>query len=395
MTDILLESPIADDFAGWQAEGVSPFFPTVGSHAGNRVRMNSRDGVLMFGSCDYLGLSQHPAVAEASIRAIRQFGTNTYGAQALCGRTVLHEGVEEHLARLHAKDAALLFPSGMSANLAVLTSLAGPEDTVINDRLNHISIFMGARLSGAKIRTYQHNDMRRLEAILSSSTDKRRRIIVTDGLFSADGDLAPLDEIIVLAQRYDAMVVVDEAHSFGCLGPRGLGAADHHGALDKVDVIVGTMSKAVGSTGGFVVTNNQIHLALRTTAPSYTSSRGASPAVAGAALKALEIIEHDGLALRTRLGENVEYISSGLRSEGIDLANTSSQILPVMIGSEDTTIRVAHRLIEYGVFTAAFTFPNVPKGQARLRVGVTATHTPAECDELIDKLLLVRKEYPF
>ena len=395
MTDLLPESPIADDLAAWEAEGVSPFFPTVESAVGNRVRLNSRDGVLMFGSCDYLGLSQDPAVAEASIRAIQQFGTNTYGAQALCGRTILHRGIEERLARLHAKDAALLFPSGMAANLAVLTGLAGPEDVVVNARLNPVSIFMGARLSGAKVRTYHHNDMRRLEAILSSSADKRRRIVVTDGLFSADGDLAPLEEITSLAKTYDAMVVVDEAHSFGCIGPRGLGAADHFGVLDQVDVVVGTMSKAVGSTGGFVVTNDQIQLVLRATAPSYTSSRGASPAVAGATLKPLEIIERNGAELRVRLRENVEYISSRLRAEGVDLANTSSQVLPVMIGSEDTAIRVAHWLIEHGVFTAAFTFPNVPKGQARLRVGITAVHTRAECDELIDKLLQARKEYPF
>ena len=395
MTDTLLDSPIAGEFAAWESEGVSPFFPTVESNTGNRVRMNGRDGVLMFGSCDYLGLSQHPAVAEAAIQAIRRFGTNTYGAQALCGHTVLHEDIEDRLTRLHDKDAALLFPSGMSANLAVLTSLAGPEDVILNDRLNHVSIFMGARLSGAKVRTYQHNDMRRLEAILSSTTDKRRRIIVTDGLFSADGDLAPLDTITGLAETYDAMVIVDEAHSFGCLGPRGLGAADHFGVLDKVDVIVGTMSKAIGSTGGFVVTNHDIQLLLRTTAPSYTSSRGASPAVAGATLKALEIIEQDGAKLRAQLTENVDYISTRLRSAGIDLADTSSQVLPVMIGSEDTTIRVAHWLIEHGVFAAAFTFPNVPRGKGRLRVGVTAAHTRAECDELIDTLLLARAEYPF
>lgn len=386
---------ILGEFAAWEAEGVSPFFPTIESNAGNRVRMNGRDGVLMFGSCDYLGLSQSPAVAEASIQAIRLFGTNTYGAQALCGHTLLHEGIEQHLARVHGKDAALLFPSGMSANLAVLTTLAGPDDVIINDRLNHVSLFMGAGLSGAKVRTYQHNDMNRLEAILSSSMDKRRRLIVTDGLFSADGDLAPLDQITSLAETYDAMVVVDEAHSFGCVGPRGLGAADHFGVVDKVDVIVGTMSKAIGSTGGFVVTDDQSQLLLRTSAPSYTSSRGASPAVAGATLRALEIIEDDGAALRTRLAENVEYLSSRLRVAGIDLGDTSSQVLPVMIGSEDTAIRVAHRLIELGVFTAAFTFPSVPRGRARLRVGVTATHSRAECDELIEKLLSARDELPF
>lgn len=395
MTDITLDSPLTGEFAAWESEGVSPFFPTIESTTGNRVRMDGRDDVLMFGSCDYLGLSQSSAVAEASIQAIRRFGTNTYGAQALCGHTVLHEAIEGHLARVHGKEAALLFPSGMSANLAVPTSLAGPEDVIINDRLNHVSLFMGAGLSGAKVRTYPHNDMRRLEAILSSSMDRRRRLIVTDGLFSADGDLAPLDQIAALAETYDALIVVDEAHSFGCIGPRGLGAADHFGVVDKVDVIVGTMSKAIGSTGGFVVTDDQIQLLLRTTAPSYTSSRGSSPAVAGATLRALEIIEQDGPALRARLVENVEYISSRLRAQGIDLADTSSQVLPVMIGSEDTAIRVAHWLIEHGVFTAAFTYPSVPRGRARLRVGVTASHSRAECDELIDTLVLAREEFSF
>ncbi|MGI5216092.1 aminotransferase class I/II-fold pyridoxal phosphate-dependent enzyme [Plantactinospora sp. CA-290183] len=376
-----LTDPRVEAFKSWVSQDASPFFPLVEANIGNTVRMNGREA-LMFGSCDYLGLSQNAEIVERSIEAIRAFGTNTYGSQALCGHTVLHHAVEEHLARIHFKETALMFPSGFAANLAVLTTLAGPEDVIINDHTNHVSIFTGSRLSGAEVRTFLHNDMVRLERVLAKSGDRRRRIVVVDGLYSADGDLAPLDQIVDLAKRYDALVVVDEAHSFGVVGPRGLGAADHFGVLDDVDVVVGTMSKALGSVGGFVVANEQINLMLRALAPSYTSSRGSAPAVAGATLASLEYIEKHGADLRSRLNENVQYVTSTLRAEGFDLLDTCSQIVPVLIGSEEKTAAVARWLMDNGVFTAAFVAPTVPKNKGRLRIGVTATHTLEECRQL-------------
>lgn len=356
----------------------SPFFPLIETTSGHHVRMDGTD-VVTFGSCDYLGLSQDPRVKERAVAAIGAFGTNTYGAQVLCGRTVLHDAVERHLARIHRKERALLFPSGMTANIAVITTLAGPGDTVINDRSNHVSLLMGSRLSGARVRTFLHNDMDRLERLLAACRDSRRRIIAVDGLFSADGDFAPLDRIVDLAAAYDALVVVDEAHSFGVVGPRGLGVADHFGVLDRVDVVVGTMSKAVGSVGGFVVSDTGVHDALRGLAPFYSNSRGAPPAVAGASLAALELIETEGEELRASLNRNVAHITSTLRSLGFDLLDTRSHVVPLFVGAEEETLLLARRLRDHGVFLAPFIAPAVPAGRSRLRIGVTATHTPQQC----------------
>jgi 8-amino-7-oxononanoate synthase len=356
--------------------------------------MNGRD-VLMFGSCDYLGLSQHPLLAEKAIEAIRTFGTTTKGSQGLCGYTTLHQGIEQHLARIHAKESAVLLPSGMTANIAVLTTVGGPEDVIINDRANHVSIFMGSQLSGAKVRTFPHNDLDRLEYLLARNADRRRRIVVVDGLFSADGDFAPLDRVVELTKRHDALLIVDEAHSFGAAGPNGLGVADHFGIVDQVDVLVGSLGKALGSVGGFVVTTKQIDLQLRAQSPAYGASRGAAPAVAGATLAALQLLEREGKALRERLAANVRYITDRLVAEGFDLLDTTSHVLPVMIGAEDQTVAVARWLRDNGVFTAAFIEPYVPKGMGRLRLGVMATHTHAECEQLCDALVQARKAFAF
>lgn len=363
----------------------SPFFPLIQATSGHHVRMDGTD-VVTFGSCDYLGLSQDARVKERAVAAIGAFGTNTYGAQVLCGRTVLHDAVERHLARIHRKERALLFPSGMTANIAVITTLAGPGDTVINDRSNHVSLLMGSRLSGAEVRTFLHNDMERLERLLVACRNRRRRIIAVDGLFSADGDFAPLDRIVELAEEYDALVVVDEAHSFGVVGPRGLGVADHFDVLDRVDVVVGTMSKAIGSVGGFVVSDAGVHNALRGLAPFYSNSRGAPPAVVGATLASLELIEAEGGGLRARLNKNVQHITSTLRSMGFDLLDTRSHVVPLLVGAEEETLSLARRLRDHGVFLAPFIPPAVPKKRSRLRIGVTATHTSKQCELLFRAL---------
>lgn len=395
MGRVQIEDPLISSFEEWESNGISPFFPVIEENDGNRVITDGSGPALMFGSCDYLGLSQDRDVAEASVDAIRRFGTHTYGAQALCGHTVLHEAIEKHLARIYNRDSALIFPSGMAANQAVLSSLAGPDDVVINDRLNHVSIFMGARLFGAEVRFYPHNNMTRLEQLLTGSCDKPRRIIVTDGLFSADGDFAHLDAITVLARKFDAIVVVDEAHSFGCVGQNGLGVAEHLGVHDRVDVIVGTMSKAVGSVGGFVVSDRSVNLLLRTSAPSYTSSRGSTPATAAATLRSLQKIEEEGQHLREILTANFEYLSGVLRENNFDLLDTTSHIVPVLIGEETLTARVARWLTDRGLFTAAFMAPSVPRMKARLRIGVTARHCRAELDELVDALLAARRKFAF
>jgi 8-amino-7-oxononanoate synthase len=386
---------LGEIYGTWERDGISPFFPVIEANNGTSVTTDKHENLLMFGSCDYLGLSQDSVLKAAAVDAIGRFGTNTYGAQLLCGHTRIHHDVESHLGGLSSLSSAVLFPSGMAANLAVISAVAGADDVIINDRTDHVSIFMGSKLSGAEVRTFPHNNTTKLETLLARSADKRRRVVIVDGLYSADGDYAPLDEIVALAERYDAMVVVDEAHSFGIVGPRGLGVADHFGVLEKVDAIVGTFSKALGSVGGFVLTKDEIERELRYMAPSYTSSRGSAPGVAGATLAALRHLSAHGDDLRARLHTNVDLVLGALRAAGVDVMSTRSHIVPVVVGDEDKTIQVANWMMEQGVFTAAFVHPHVPMGTGRLRVGITAGHTTEECTRLVNLLIKAKHEFSF
>ncbi|WP_433527940.1 aminotransferase class I/II-fold pyridoxal phosphate-dependent enzyme [Micromonospora sp. CA-263727] len=379
----------------WERDGISPFFPVIEANDGNLVTTDRHRDLTMFGSCDYLGLSQHPALKAAAVNAIERFGTNTYGAQLLCGHTRLHHDIEAKLSALSPLSSAILFPSGMAANLAVITRMAGKDDVIINDRTDHVSIFMGSQLSGAEVRTFPHSNMAKLESLLRRSTEKRRRIIIVDGLYSADGDYAPLDEIAALAQKHDARIVVDEAHSFGVVGPNGLGVAEHFGVLDQVDAVVATFSKALGSVGGFVLTRRELERELRYMAPSYTSSRGSAPAVAGATLASLTHLERHGARLRADLAANVELVLTRLRAAGVEIGATRSQIVPIMVRDERKTVDVANWLMEQGIFTAAFVYPHVPLNAGRLRVGLTAGHSTEECERLVELVVKAKSEFDF
>ncbi|WP_307251141.1 aminotransferase class I/II-fold pyridoxal phosphate-dependent enzyme [Kineosporia succinea] len=384
-----------DSYLRWEQEGVSPFFPIVESNQANTVTIEPHGELTMFGSCDYLGLSQRPELKRAAIEAIERFGTNTYASQLICGHTRIHHSVEEKLRKMSGGRAAIMFPSGMSASAGSVSALAGPEDVVINDRLSHSSLFMGSRLSGAEVRTFPHNSTKRLETLLKQTGDKRRRVIVVDGLYSADGDYAPLDRIVELAEAYDAKVVVDEAHSFGSIGPSGLGVAEHFGVLDKIDVLVGTMSKTLGSIGGFVLTHDWFERQLRYMSASYTSSRGSAPAVAGATLASLDLLERQGDELRARLVANTEKLTAALREAGLDLINTRSHIVPVLVGDEDRTVSVAKWLMGQGLIVAPFVYPHVPAGSGRLRVGVSSRHTQDELDHLVGALTEAKTKFGF
>lgn len=400
MSSLTRTTAVASTYEQWENDGTSPFFPVIGSNNGNYVSTDRHDRLLMFGSCDYLGLSQEPALAEASIQAVRDFGTNTYGAQLLIGYTRIHRDLERELGDLAGSaepslGSAILFPSGMSANLGVITSLAGKDDVIINDRTNHVSIFMGSTLSGAEVRSFPHNNMAKLESILASTQSKRRRVIIVDGLYSADGDYAPMDRIASLAESYDAMIIVDEAHAFGIVGEHGLGVSEFFGVLDKVDAIVGTMSKGLGSTGGFVLTRPDIEKELRYMAPSYTSSRGSAPAVAAASLAALVHLRDHGADLRQTLASNVSFVLTELRAAGFNILNTRSHIVPLIVGGENTTIDVANWLMEHGIFAAPFIFPHVPAGTGRLRIGLTARHTQDDCERLVSLLIQAKTNFAF
>jgi 8-amino-7-oxononanoate synthase len=369
-----------------QAADSYPYFPVIKEPIGNRVLLDNGTSLLVFGSCDYLGLSQDTRVKEAAAAAVAHFGTNTYGAQIFNGYTSLHRDLEHRLAAVLGKESALLFPSGMHANIGAIASMMQPGDVIINDRLNHGSIFMGCRLSQANIRTYRHNDMGRLRSILRQTQGAARVLIAVDGLFSADGDYAQLPTICALAEEFDALVLVDEAHSFGVIGPEGRGVVAHFGVEDRVDVITGTVSKAVGSVGGFVAGSTELIEGLRHMAPAYLLSRGSPPSAVAASLASLAILDLEGDALRHGLWSNVKLARDALARGELHLIEGESHLLAVPIGSDEDTVGIARRLTSKGVLTTAMIAPGAPSGKGRLRLTVTARHRQSEIEDGISLL---------
>ncbi|RLU80138.1 2-amino-3-ketobutyrate CoA ligase [Streptomyces griseocarneus] len=374
----------------WRKDGIYPLFPVITEAATTRARIRQQRSmhpgdahtgdhpVSVFGSADYLGLARHPEVVEGAVEAARRFGTGTYAIQAVGGYTELHEALEEATAAWFGLPSALLFPTGMQANLGVLDSLAGPRDLVFTDRFNHQSIAMGVRLSGAGAHVFGHNDPEHLEKLLQQTLREGhtgRRLIMVDGLFSADGDIAPLVQIADLAERYNALLVVDEAHSAGALGPHGRGAAELLGVLDRVDVLTGTFSKAFASTGGFACAGPDIVHLFRHTANTYLLSLGLPPASVGAALAALTVLAREGTERRRRLDDNAQALRAGLREAGIGTAGSAAHVVVVPVGTMDRTARVARRLAERGLLVGPLLHPVVPAGGGRLRLGVCAEHT--------------------
>ena len=381
----------------WQQEDTYPLFPLITEAATTRARIgvpHARPGsgnahgqsVTVFGSADYLGLARHPQVLEGALAATRRFGTGTYGTQAVGGYTQLHQELEAAVTAWSGRPSALLFPTGMQANLGVLGTLAGPRDHVFADRFNHQSITMGIRLSGATAHVFRHNDPEHLAELLRAAPRPQgsgRRLIVVDGLFSADGDLAPLTEIADLAERYDALLVVDEAHSAGTLGPQGRGVAESLGVLDRVDVITGTFSKAFASTGGFVCADADVVTLLRHSADAYLLSLGLVPGTVGAALAAFSVLAEEGAERRRRLHDNARTLRARLHAGGVATAHSAAHVVVVPVGTMDRTARVTRRLAERGLLVCPLFPPAVPIGGARLRLGVCSEHTEEDIDHAV------------
>ncbi|MGK5630466.1 aminotransferase class I/II-fold pyridoxal phosphate-dependent enzyme [Streptomyces sp. URMC 123] len=375
---------VLDTVERWRKADCYPLFPVVTEAGPTRARVRTADGgqwpVTVFASADYLGLSGLPCVGRGAAAAVERFGTGAYGAQSVGGFTTLHESLEAVVADYFGRPAALLFPTGMQANIGVLATLAGPRDTVLVDSLDHGSIVMGARLSGARVLTFRHNDPGHLAELLRGTGGPGRRIVVVDGLFSADGDLAALREITELTTEHGALVVVDEAHSAGALGERGRGAADHLGVLDRVDVITGTFSKALVSTGGFVCADERLVDLLRHSAGAYLMTLGPPPAAVGATLAAFAVLREEGDERRARLARTARSLRERLTAAGVGIAASTAHVVTVPIGPVDRTARIARRLIAHGLMVAPLFPPAVPIGGARLRLGVTAAHTPEDVD---------------
>lgn len=322
--------------------------------------------VRLFSSNDYLGLSFHPSVREAVANAVLEFGMGPRGAALICGYTSVHEALEADLASLAGTEAALLFPSGFAANLGVVTALGGEGACVFSDALNHASIIDGCRLARADVQVYRHADVDHLESLLAASPASRR-IVVTETLFSMDGDLAPLVEIAEVCERHGALLVTDEAHATLVFGARGGGVAEALGVSDRVDVHIGTLSKAIGSQGGFVATSSRLREFLLNVARAYVFTTAPTIPVVVAAREAIRIARQDP-ELRMQLWRNIAQLGELL---GRDLP---SQIVPIVIGGERRTVLASQALLERGFHVTAIRPPTVPDGSSRLRITLSAAH---------------------
>lgn len=339
--------------------------------------------VLNLSSNNYLGLATHPAVQEAASRAAYAWGCGSGASRLICGNLSLHEQLERRLAAFKGTEAALLYGNGYAANLGIISSLVGRGDYVFSDSLNHASIVDGCRLSKARIEVFDHNNVEALERALRKScslgSDSSRRLIVADGVFSMEGDLAPLPQLASLAEAYGAMLMVDEAHATGCLGPGGKGVVAHFGLESRVPVIMGTLGKALGGYGAFVAGSRKLIDFLVNTSRSFIFSTALPPPVVAAALAALDVVEADA-SLPEKLQANAAYLRRGLISMGYDTSRSESHIIPVVLGDASHTLEMSQFLLSEGVLAVAIRPPTVPAGKSRIRVGVMANHTQADLD---------------
>ena len=335
-------------------------------------KIREKDGsiheVIMLGSNSYLNLSTHPKVMEGARKALEQFGYGMGAVSNYAGITDLHKELEARIAKFHGAEDCIVFPSGYGANVGIVSALCGKNDVIINDAANHASIFDGCALSGAEIKVFPHRDMRGLERILSRlPEEKTGRLIITDGVFSMDGDIAPLDVITELAQKYKCRVMVDDAHGIGVVGPTGRGAAEHYGVMDKIDLNVSMLSKGPGGLGGYCAASRKIVQYLRLYARSYFFSTALPASVAGGLNEVFKLLETDS-AGRKQLMENTEYLKTKLVQAGFDIAHTQSAVVPVMIYNEPVLFEMYEKLRQRGVYVNIVTYPAVRRKECRLRL---------------------------
>lgn len=359
---------------------------TIDSATGPTVALEGRE-VILLSSNNYLGLATHPTVIEAAIAATRQYGAGSGAARLVCGSLMPHHTLEAALARFKGTEAALTFAAGYLANIGAIPALIGKNGLILADRLCHASLIDGCRLSGAMFRVYHHGDMHHLERLLVRRPAGTPTLIVTDGLFSMDGDIAPMQDIAQLAERYDAMIYVDDAHGTGILGRTGRGTLEHCEVESRVPLHMGTLSKALGSSGGYLTGSASFIAYLVNTCRSFTYTTAPNPGSAAAAAAALQIMEQEP-ERRLRLWENRAHLAEGLLRLGFDLAASQSPILPIIVGDPDRAMTMAQSLFAHGVYAPAIRPPTVPPATSRIRLTITAEHTP----EQIDRALVILEQ---
>jgi len=369
--------------------GLYPYFHKMESAQEPEVICDSRP-MIMMSSNNYLGLTNHPKVKEAAIDAVRRYGTGCAGSRFLNGTLSIHEELEARLAEFLRREAAIVFPTGFQANLGAISALVGKNELILIDKMNHASIYDGCRLSFGQIRKFRHNDMDDLERILQAN-EGRAALVVVDGVFSMEGDIADLPGIVSICRKYGAGLMVDDAHGIGVLGETGRGTAEHFGLERDVDLVMGTYSKSLATIGGCLAADADVIDYLKHHARSLIFSASLPPAPVAAALAALQIIQ-DEPERRERLWRNAQYLSDGFKQIGFDIGTSQTPIIPVMVGSEEKVLVMWRRLFDEGVFASPVLYPAVPPGMALIRTSCMATHTTHHIDQVLDAFWRVGRE---
>lgn len=374
-----------------KALGIYPYFRAISSEQDPEVVINGRK-VLMFGSNCYTGLVNHPKVKEAAIEAIKKYGTGCAGSPFLNGTLDIHKELEARLAAYVGKEDAMIYSTGFEVNLGVVSTLTGREDYILFDEQDHASIIDGRRLSFSQALKYKHNDMESLEAQLKKCDPDKVKLIVTDGVFSMEGDVCNLPEIVRLAKQYDATVMVDEAHGIGVFGKGGRGVCDHFGLTDDVDLIMGTFSKSFASLGGFIATDKEITNYLRHHSRSYIFTASITPASTAAVMAALDIMESEP-EIQDHLWELTNFALDGFREMGCEIGNTSTPIIPLFVRDNNKTFAITHDLLEDGIFVNPVVSPAVAPHDTLIRFSLMSTHTKEQVETALEKIQKVFKKY--
>ena len=373
-------------------QGIYPYFHQLTTKQDVVVNMEGRE-VMMFGSNNYLGLTSDPRVIKASVDATNKYGTGVSGSRFLNGTLDMHVLLEKELASFLDKEDCTLFSTGFQTNLGIISAIVGRHDLVFSDKENHASIYDAIKLSYGKMVRYNHNDMEDLERQLKAADPKLGKLIVTDGVFSMGGDIANLPEIVRLAKKYGARVMVDDAHGFGTIGPNGKGTAHYFGLEDDVDIIMGTFSKSLASVGGYVVASKEVINFIRHTSRPYIFSAAIPPANTASALEALRVLKVEPERPK-RLLENASYMRKRLKEEGVKIMESETPIIPIYTYTVTRTMMICIKLFDLGVYVNPVVPPATPKGECLIRVSLMATHTPEIIDKAVKIIASVVNNFP-
>ena len=388
-----LDESLRADLVAMEKAGTLKSFRHITGPMDTEVTMAEKAGrVLVLSSNNYLGLADHPEVVAAGKKALEEYGAGTASVRFICGTFSIHDEIEKALAKLSHTESALTYVSCWAANTGLIPAVAGADDALVSDELNHASLIDGCRGAKAKRLVYKHSDMKDLEAKLAEVKGARRLFVVTDGVFSMEGDIARLPDIVALARKYNAAIILDDSHGTGVMGKHGRGTHEHHNVMGRVDIITGTLGKALGgASGGYTSGRKEIIELLRQRSRPYLFSNSVAPMIVATSLKVLELLS-ESTALRDKLEANTKFFREGMSKLGFNIVPGSHPITPIMLGDAALAARFADAMLAKGVYVIGFSYPVVPKGKARIRTQISAAHSQEDLAFAIQAFAQVKRE---